>query len=53
MELVAEGYTTCSIMAAETLSIFAAGKSEIQLLGTPKIDMKNFGDSAVIYKKIQ
>ncbi|RYY32699.1 MAG: DUF2807 domain-containing protein [Sphingobacteriaceae bacterium] len=53
MELTAEGYTVCSIMATETLSISANGKTEIQLLGTPKIDMKNFADSAVLYKKLQ
>lgn len=53
MDLVAEGYTNSSIMAAENISIFAAGKSEIELLGTPKIDMKNFTDSAVIKKKLQ
>jgi len=53
MDLVAEGYTNSSIMAAENISIFAAGKSEIELLGTPKIDMKNFADSAVIRKKLQ
>lgn len=53
MDLMAEGYTNSSIMAAENISIFASGKTEIQLLGTPKIDMKNFSDSAVIYKKLQ
>lgn len=53
MDLMAEGYTNSSIMAAENISIFAAGKSEIELLGAPKIDMKNFTDSAVIKKILQ
>jgi len=53
MDLMAEGYTNSSILAAENISIFASGKTEINLLGTPKIDMKNFSDSAVIYKKLQ
>lgn len=53
MDLMAEGYTNSSIMAAENISIFAAGKSEIELLGTPKIDMKNFADNAVIKKILQ
>jgi hypothetical protein len=53
MDLTTEGYTNSSIMAAENISIFAAGKSEIELLGTPKIDMKNFADSAIIKKKLQ
>jgi hypothetical protein len=53
MDLVAEGYTNSSIMAAENISIFAAGKTEIQLLGSPKIDLKNFSDNATLYKKLQ
>ena len=53
MDLMAEGYTNSTIMAAENISIFAAGKSEIELLGAPKIDMKNFTDNAVIKKILQ
>lgn len=53
MELVAESYSTASIMATETASISATGKAEVQLLGKPKITVPNFADSAVIYKKEQ
>jgi len=53
MDLMAEGYTSSSIMATENISIFASGKTEIDLLGSPKVDMKNFTDSAVIRKKLQ
>lgn len=53
MELVTESYTTCSVTAQETINISATGKSEIQLLGKPKVTMTNFADSAVIYKKEQ
>ncbi len=53
MELVAESYTNCSVMASENILIAASGKSEIQLLGAPKVTMQNFADSAVIYKKEQ
>jgi hypothetical protein len=53
MELVAESYTTCNVTATENISIFAAGKTVIQLFGTPKVDMKNFADSAILYKKEQ
>lgn len=51
MELVAEGYSVCDVMATETISISANGKAETQLFGTPKIEMKSFADSAVLYKK--
>ena len=53
LELVAESYTTASVMAIETASITATGKAEVQLLGKPKVTIPNFADSAVIYKKEQ
>lgn len=53
MELIAEGYTTCSVMASETINIAASGKSEIQLLGTPKVTVQAFADNAILYKKEQ
>jgi hypothetical protein len=51
MQLTAEGYTTCNVNAAETITIAASGKAEIELFGKPKIEVTNFADSAVIYKK--
>ena len=51
MELVAEGYSVCDVMATDTISISANGKAETQLFGSPKIEMKSFADSAVLYKK--
>ncbi len=53
MELVTEGYTSCNVTALENITIAASGKSEIQLLGKPKVTIQNFADSAVIYKKEQ
>ena len=53
MQLTAEGYTTCNVNALETISIAASGKAEIQLFGKPKVEVTNFADSAVIYKKEQ
>lgn len=53
MELVAESYSTASVMATENVSISATGKAEVQLLGKPKVTIPNFADSAVIYKKEQ
>lgn len=51
MELTAEGYSTSYVLATEVISITANGKAETQLFGTPKIEMKSFADSAVLYKK--
>lgn len=51
MELTAESYTTANVNALKNISITATGKSEIQLYGTPKVNMINFADSATLYKK--
>lgn len=53
MHLTAEGYTNSNVNALETISIAASGKAEIQLFGKPKVEVTNFADSAVIYKKEQ
>lgn len=50
-ELICEAYSNISINVKNTLSIEASGKSEIQLYGDQKIDMKRFVDSAVLMKK--
>lgn len=49
--LDAEAYTTCSVYAENSIAIEASGSTEIQLYGTPKVDMKQFADNAIIYKK--
>ncbi len=50
--ITAEGYTNASINVKTNVIIDAAGKSEIQLYGEPKIDVKRFADSAVLMKKL-
>lgn len=50
-ELTCEAYTNISINVKSTIAIDASGKSEIQLYGDQKIDMKRFVDSAVLIKK--
>lgn len=49
--LVMEAYTKASVNSVVNISIEAAGKSEIQLFGDQKIDMKRFVDNATLYKK--
>jgi hypothetical protein len=50
-ELTCEAYTNISINVKSNIAIDASGKSEIQLYGDQKIDMKRFVDSAVLIKK--
>ena len=50
-EITTEGYTTCSILVSTKAVIDAIGKSEIQLFGDQKIEMKNFKDNASLLKK--
>ena len=50
-EITTEGYANCSIQVNTKAIIDASGKSEIQLFGTQKIDLRNFVDSATLYKK--
>jgi hypothetical protein len=50
-DVTCEAYTNVSITVKNTIAIDASGKSEIQLYGEQKIDMKRFADSAVLIKK--
>jgi hypothetical protein len=50
-DLTCEAYTNVSINVKNSIAIDASGKSEIQLYGDQKIDMKRFIDSAVLIKK--
>ena len=49
--LIAEAYSNCTILTEDNISITASGNSEIKLSGNPKIEMKQFSDSAILYKK--
>jgi hypothetical protein len=50
-DLTTEGYTNASIQVDASVIIDAVGKSEIELYGTQKIEIKQFIDSAVLKKK--
>lgn len=52
-EIITEGYTNCSLFVETTVVIDAADKSEIQLLGSPKIEMRQFSEEAKLVKKIK
>lgn len=52
LDLTAESYTKCAVMATETLTLSASGKTEVSLYGAPaNFTMKKFANSAVIFKK--
>lgn len=50
-EIITEAYASGSILVTEKASLDISGKSELQLFGDQKIDVKRFTDSAVIMKK--
>ncbi len=50
-ELTCEAYSNINLLVNGTLSIDASGKSEIQLYGDQKIEMKRFVDNAILTKK--
>ena len=49
--LVSEAYSNLSLLVTDKTVIDASGKSEIQLYGEPKIELKRFAESAVLMKK--
>jgi Putative auto-transporter adhesin, head GIN domain len=51
IDLTTESYASAILNVKGTATIQASGKSEIQLYGEQKIDVKKFTDSAVLTKK--
>lgn len=51
--LVAEGYTTSAVNASSAITISASTKAEVQLIGNPKIELKQFSDEAKLIKKLK
>ncbi|MFT3795589.1 GIN domain-containing protein [Flavobacterium sp.] len=49
--LIAEGYTVCSVLCTTWMAIEATGKAEISIYGDQKIDLRKFQDNATLYKK--
>lgn len=50
-EIINEGYANCTIQVTVKASIEASGKSELQLYGDQKTDLRRFTDNAILYKK--
>lgn len=53
VDVTTESYSNCSVNAATTVIIDAANKSEIQLVGAPKIEIRKFIDEAKLIKKLK
>ena len=52
-EITTESYTNCSLFVENNVIITATDKSEIQLLGSPKIEVVKFLDEAKLSKKLK
>ncbi|RTY74309.1 GIN domain-containing protein [Flavobacterium sp. LS1R10] len=52
-DIIAESYSNCSLFVETAVIIDAAGKSEIQLLGSPTIEIRKFTDEAQLAKKLK
>jgi hypothetical protein len=53
IDVTTESYSNCSVNAVTTVIIDAANKSEIQLVGAPKIEIRKFADEAKLIKKLK
>ncbi|RAK25101.1 putative autotransporter adhesin-like protein [Flavobacterium aquaticum] len=51
LDVTSEGYSKCSVNVTSAISLAASGKSEIELLGEPKIQINKFTNNATLYKK--
>lgn len=52
-DVTAESYSSCSLNAETNVIIDAADKSEIQLLGIAKIEIRKFAGEAKLFKKLK
>ncbi|MFV8372509.1 GIN domain-containing protein [Flavobacterium sp. LB2P74] len=53
VDVTTESYSNCSVNAVTTVIIDAANKSEIQLVGAPKIEIRKLADEAKLIKKLK
>ncbi|MEZ7497168.1 DUF2807 domain-containing protein [Flavobacterium sp. Arc3] len=53
LELLTESYSNASVNAETSISISAGEKSQIELYGNPKIEIRKFADEAKLLKKVK
>lgn len=51
LEIDTENYSKCEVNASSAIQISAAGKSQIELFGEPKITIEKFTNNTTLYKK--
>jgi len=51
IDLTVENYAKCEVNAVNDIAISASGKTQIELFGEPKIEMRKFTNSTTLYKK--
>lgn len=51
LDITTESYSKCKVNVTKSIKISAAGKSEIELLGEPKIEITKFTNNTTLYKK--
>ena len=51
LEIDTENYSKCEINVTTSIQIAAAGKSQIELFGEPKISIEKFTNNTTLYKK--
>lgn len=51
LDLTVENYAKCEVNAVNDIAISASGKTQIELYGEPKIDMRVFTNTTTLYKK--
>ena len=51
LDLSIEGYANANVFVEKSLILNAIGTTETELYGNPKIEIKQFSDSAILYKK--
>lgn len=51
VSVISESYTNVSVLCTSNIIIEASGKSEIDLYGDQKVELKRFVDSAILRKK--
>lgn len=52
-DLTTESYSNCIVNVSTAVVIDAANKTEIQLIGTPKVEIRKFADEAKLIKKLK
>ncbi|WP_130735601.1 GIN domain-containing protein [Flavobacterium sp. J27] len=51
MDLTVENYAKCEVNAVNEIALSASGKTQVELYGEPKIEIRKFTNSTTLYKK--